>query len=192
MRKVGCRQPIGLPTIHWNAGNPLECRQPTGLPATHCIANVYWNAGNPLHCRQPTGLPATHCIANRLLECRQPTALPATDFIAGNRLLHVPIARGNMHKPCAPRLPSHQPALLSNNLTGRSPLLPLLQQEGVERVKEHLLSAAGEAACCMICLESIRPADPVWSCSSGCYAVMHLPCIQVCQPAGRSRSSCVA
>ena len=52
-------------------------------------------------------------------------------------------------------------------------------QEGVERVKEHLLSAAGEAACCMICLESIRPADPVWSCQGGCYAVMHLPCIQV-------------
>lgn len=51
-------------------------------------------------------------------------------------------------------------------------------QEGVERVKEHLLSAAGEAACCMICLESIRPADPVWSCQAGCYAVMHLPCIQ--------------
>lgn len=46
-------------------------------------------------------------------------------------------------------------------------------------MKEHLLSAAGEAACCMICLESIRPADPVWSCQGGCYAVMHLPCIQV-------------
>ncbi|PRW05874.1 putative mitochondrial-processing peptidase subunit beta isoform B [Chlorella sorokiniana] len=51
-------------------------------------------------------------------------------------------------------------------------------EEGVERVKEHLLSAAGEAACCMICLEGIRPADPVWSCQAGCYAVMHLPCIQ--------------
>ncbi|KAL4428037.1 hypothetical protein ABPG75_002126 [Micractinium tetrahymenae] len=51
-------------------------------------------------------------------------------------------------------------------------------EEGVERVKEHLLSAAGEAAACMICLENIRPQDPVWSCQDGCFAVMHLPCIQ--------------
>ncbi|KAL4445363.1 hypothetical protein ABPG77_011188 [Micractinium sp. CCAP 211/92] len=51
-------------------------------------------------------------------------------------------------------------------------------EEGVERVKEHLLSAAGEAAACMICLENIRPQDPVWSCQDGCHAVMHLPCIQ--------------
>lgn len=48
----------------------------------------------------------------------------------------------------------------------------------MERVKEHLLSSTGEQACCMICLEGIRPADPVWSCQGGCYAVMHLPCIQ--------------
>lgn len=51
-------------------------------------------------------------------------------------------------------------------------------EEGVERVREHLLSASGEAAACMICLESIRPQDPVWSCQQGCHAVMHLPCIQ--------------
>lgn len=36
----------------------------------------------------------------------------------------------------------------------------------------------------MICLESIRPQDPVWSCQGGCYAVMHLPCIQVGLSAG--------
>lgn len=60
----------------------------------------------------------------------------------------------------------------------RPPALPPLQ-EGVERVREHLLSSTGEAAACMICLESIRPQDPVWSCQDSCYAVMHLPCIQV-------------
>ncbi len=34
----------------------------------------------------------------------------------------------------------------------------------------------------MICLENIRPQDPVWSCQDGCHAVMHLPCIQVGRP----------
>lgn len=58
-------------------------------------------------------------------------------------------------------------------------MLPNAVQEGVERVKEHLLSATGEAAACMICLETIRLQDPVWSCQQGCYAAMHLPCIQV-------------
>jgi NF-X1-type zinc finger protein NFXL1 len=63
-------------------------------------------------------------------------------------------------------------------------------QEGVERVKEHLLSATGQAASCMICLEGIRPEDPVWSCRDSCYAVVHLPCIQVGKAVGR-RQCCM-
>ncbi|EFN58119.1 hypothetical protein CHLNCDRAFT_34551 [Chlorella variabilis] len=51
-------------------------------------------------------------------------------------------------------------------------------EEGVERVKEHLLSASGDGAICMVCLENIRPTDSVWSCQDGCYAVLHLPCVQ--------------
>ncbi|CAA6654762.1 unnamed protein product [Spirodela intermedia] len=31
---------------------------------------------------------------------------------------------------------------------------------------------------CLICLERIRPSDPAWSCSSGCYDLFHLICIQ--------------
>ncbi|GJN05732.1 hypothetical protein PR202_ga23393 [Eleusine coracana subsp. coracana] len=31
---------------------------------------------------------------------------------------------------------------------------------------------------CLICFDPIRPSDPVWSCSSSCFAVLHLPCIQ--------------
>jgi NF-X1-type zinc finger protein NFXL1 len=52
-------------------------------------------------------------------------------------------------------------------------------QEGLERVKEHLLAGASEAAVCLVCLENIQPTDPVWSCQDGCYAVMHLTCVQV-------------
>ncbi|CAO2161157.1 unnamed protein product [Urochloa humidicola] len=31
---------------------------------------------------------------------------------------------------------------------------------------------------CLICFDPIRPSDPVWSCSSSCFAILHLPCIQ--------------
>ncbi|XP_048562308.1 NF-X1-type zinc finger protein NFXL2 isoform X2 [Triticum urartu] len=31
---------------------------------------------------------------------------------------------------------------------------------------------------CLICLDPIRPSDPVWSCSASCFALLHLPCIQ--------------
>lgn len=53
-----------------------------------------------------------------------------------------------------------------------------LYEEGVERVREHLLSSSGDVAACMICLEPLSPADAVWACQGGCYAAMHLPCIQ--------------
>nr|CAB3476177.1 unnamed protein product [Digitaria exilis] len=31
---------------------------------------------------------------------------------------------------------------------------------------------------CLICFDPIRPSDPVWSCSSSCFAILHLSCIQ--------------
>uniref|UniRef100_A0A0E0BXF8 RING-type domain-containing protein n=1 Tax=Oryza meridionalis TaxID=40149 RepID=A0A0E0BXF8_9ORYZ len=31
---------------------------------------------------------------------------------------------------------------------------------------------------CLICLDPIRPSDPVWSCSASCFALLHLHCIQ--------------
>lgn len=51
-------------------------------------------------------------------------------------------------------------------------------EEGMGRVREHLLSATGAEAACMVCLETIRPEEPVWACADGCHAAMHLPCIQ--------------
>ena len=49
----------------------------------------------------------------------------------------------------------------------------------MERVREYLLSSSGDAAAaCMICLETLHPTDPVWSCCAGCHACMHLPCTQ--------------
>ncbi|KAI3428787.1 hypothetical protein D9Q98_007606 [Chlorella vulgaris] len=51
-------------------------------------------------------------------------------------------------------------------------------EDGVDRVKEHLLSITGDGAVCMVCLEVLRPTDPVWSCQQGCHAVLHLPCAQ--------------
>jgi NF-X1-type zinc finger protein NFXL1 len=57
--------------------------------------------------------------------------------------------------------------------------------DGVDRVREHLLGSSDGVAACLICLENIRPADPIWHCcggaaapSTGCYAVLHLVCVQ--------------
>ncbi|KAG6532931.1 hypothetical protein ZIOFF_006790 [Zingiber officinale] len=48
------------------------------------------------------------------------------------------------------------------------------------KIRTFLASAAGRGplVSCLICLERIRPVDPVWSCASGCYALFHLVCIQ--------------
>jgi len=49
----------------------------------------------------------------------------------------------------------------------------------VARVNEFLSSSGGDAAVCLICLSTIKPSEAVWSCASSCFAVLHLPCIQV-------------
>ncbi|XP_020672053.1 NF-X1-type zinc finger protein NFXL2 isoform X1 [Dendrobium catenatum] len=49
------------------------------------------------------------------------------------------------------------------------------------KIRSFLSAAAGRGGhfvSCLICLERIRPSDPIWSCSSGCHALFHLPCIQ--------------
>ena len=51
-------------------------------------------------------------------------------------------------------------------------------EDGLQRVQEHLLSAQSEAAACLICLDSIKPSDPIWHCQEGCFEVVHLMCIQ--------------
>lgn len=58
---------------------------------------------------------------------------------------------------------------------GRSPSHDLI------KIRSFLSAAAGRGGhfvSCLICLERIRPSDPTWSCSSGCQALFHLPCIQ--------------
>ncbi|GAQ89009.1 hypothetical protein KFL_004790030 [Klebsormidium nitens] len=49
---------------------------------------------------------------------------------------------------------------------------------GIEKIRDHLISAQSGAARCLICLEKIRATDPIWDCQDSCYAIMHLLCIQ--------------
>lgn len=46
------------------------------------------------------------------------------------------------------------------------------------KIQSFLTSSRSGALSCLICLERIRPSDPTWSCSSRCFAVFHLVCIQ--------------
>uniref|UniRef100_A0A2P2KQA3 NF-X1-type domain-containing protein n=1 Tax=Rhizophora mucronata TaxID=61149 RepID=A0A2P2KQA3_RHIMU len=46
------------------------------------------------------------------------------------------------------------------------------------KIQSFLNSASSGALSCLICLERIKPSDPTWSCTSLCYAVFHLLCIQ--------------
>ncbi|EEF29002.1 nuclear transcription factor, X-box binding, putative [Ricinus communis] len=46
------------------------------------------------------------------------------------------------------------------------------------KIQSFLTSSSSGALSCLICLERIKPSDPTWSCSSLCYAVFHLLCIQ--------------
>jgi len=89
-----------------------------------------------------------------------------------------------------------------------------LFSEALERLSEHVTGDANGMAACLICLEGVKPTDPIWHCSggttaaaalpkfstfgsdggggggscdtnddalfssSGCYALLHLPCAQ--------------
>ncbi|XAR71928.1 hypothetical protein NMG60_11018385 [Bertholletia excelsa] len=46
------------------------------------------------------------------------------------------------------------------------------------KIQSFLTSSRSGALSCLICLERIRPSDPTWSCTSRCFAVFHLLCIQ--------------
>jgi NF-X1-type zinc finger protein NFXL1 len=46
------------------------------------------------------------------------------------------------------------------------------------KIQSFLTSSSSGALSCLICLERIKPSHPTWSCSSLCYAVFHLLCIQ--------------
>ena len=50
---------------------------------------------------------------------------------------------------------------------------------GLQRVREYLGCSQEEGGACLICLGLIKPSEAVWDCKGGCYAVMHLNCIQV-------------
>lgn len=56
-------------------------------------------------------------------------------------------------------------------ITGRS-------SPDLSKIQSFLTSSRSGALSCLICLERIRPFDPTWSCTSGCFAVFHLICIQ--------------
>ncbi|BAT86437.1 NF-X1-type zinc finger protein [Vigna angularis] len=48
----------------------------------------------------------------------------------------------------------------------------------LSKIQSFLTSSSAGALSCLICLERIKPSDPTWSCSSLCFAVFHLICIQ--------------
>ncbi|XP_022134192.1 NF-X1-type zinc finger protein NFXL2 [Momordica charantia] len=48
----------------------------------------------------------------------------------------------------------------------------------LSKIQSFLTSSSSGALSCLICLERIRLSDPTWSCSSLCFAVFHLFCIQ--------------
>lgn len=48
----------------------------------------------------------------------------------------------------------------------------------LSKIQSFLNSSSSGALSCLICLERIRISDPTWSCSSLCFAVFHLFCIQ--------------
>ncbi|MCD7452469.1 NF-X1-type zinc finger protein nfxl2 [Datura stramonium] len=52
------------------------------------------------------------------------------------------------------------------------------QKHDLIKIQAFLTSSRSGALSCLICLERIRPSDPTWSCSTRCFAVFHLHCIQ--------------
>ncbi|XP_044462709.1 NF-X1-type zinc finger protein NFXL2 [Mangifera indica] len=46
------------------------------------------------------------------------------------------------------------------------------------KIQSFLNSSSSGALSCLICLERIKPADPMWHCSSLCFSIFHLICIQ--------------
>ncbi|KAF3561509.1 hypothetical protein DY000_02019717 [Brassica cretica] len=48
----------------------------------------------------------------------------------------------------------------------------------LSKIQSFLASSSSGAVSCLICLERIKRTDPTWSCTSSCFAVFHLFCIQ--------------
>lgn len=48
----------------------------------------------------------------------------------------------------------------------------------LSKIQSFLTSSSSGALSCLICLERIKRSDPTWSCSSLCFSVFHLICIQ--------------
>ncbi|CAA2958365.1 NF-X1-type zinc finger NFXL2 [Olea europaea subsp. europaea] len=51
-------------------------------------------------------------------------------------------------------------------------------QHDLIKIQSFLISSRSGALSCLICLERIKPTDPTWSCTSRCFALFHLLCIQ--------------
>lgn len=56
---------------------------------------------------------------------------------------------------------------------------PVPEGTRTERMKVEL---SNEACECSICSETVKRADPIWSCE-GCYNIFHLQCIAMCMEA---------
>ncbi|XP_073001752.1 NF-X1-type zinc finger protein NFXL2 isoform X1 [Typha latifolia] len=49
----------------------------------------------------------------------------------------------------------------------------------LSKIRSFLSSSSRRSTSCLICLDPIRHSDPIWSCSSSCHAIFHLPCIHL-------------
>ncbi|GKV15102.1 hypothetical protein SLEP1_g25903 [Rubroshorea leprosula] len=48
----------------------------------------------------------------------------------------------------------------------------------LSKIQSFVTTSSSSALSCLICLECIRLSDPTWSCSSLCFSIFHLLCIQ--------------
>ncbi|KAH9702508.1 NF-X1-type zinc finger protein NFXL2 [Citrus sinensis] len=62
--------------------------------------------------------------------------------------------------------------------TNQSSLATSQSPSELSKIKSFLASSSSGALSCLICLERIKPSDPTWHCSTLCYSIFHLICIQ--------------
>ncbi|KAH9767107.1 NF-X1-type zinc finger protein NFXL2 [Citrus sinensis] len=62
--------------------------------------------------------------------------------------------------------------------TNQSSLATSQSPSELSKIKSFLASSSSGALSCLICLERIKPSDPTWHCSTICYSIFHLICIQ--------------
>jgi hypothetical protein len=58
------------------------------------------------------------------------------------------------------------------------PCRDALFAKGLLRVQQYLAGGRDNTTC-PICLGGIKPTEAIWACGKSCFALFHMPCIQV-------------